>query len=201
MGEYTATILFYSTLGLALILFVFSAMTWDSYRDYQYRVMDQEKAKRNRFISTLLFGLAIVVTLVTIILYFVYPPHKVVTRTFYEKPETKNITVYRQPPPSELHNLRSTRVQPPALPAPTPAPQPPRRQVILLEEASCPAPCPEPSRTTLCPAPCPNPYPEGASRSPCVNNVQYPSIVGGGRGGGLPGVPLRRDAQPGVPLY
>lgn len=161
MSKYTADILFYLAIFLGLLLFIFSAITWDNYRDYQYRVMDADKAKRARTLSGILFVLAILAVGASVILYYWYPPEKIVTRTVFSKPETKNINVYTAPSPSDRHTMRSTQVRAAPRPKPLPSSQcpPPRRQVILLEESGVQPPCPPSS--SRCP-PCP---PNGISPS------------------------------------
>jgi len=108
-GNYTADILFYLALFLALLLFIISAITWDNYRDYQYRVMDADKARKARIFAGILFAFALLAIITALVLYIMFPPDKVRIKTIYSKPDTKNIIVYPAQTPSGLYTSQSSK--------------------------------------------------------------------------------------------
>lgn len=141
-NNYTADILFYLSLFLGLLLSIFSIISWDLARDAQLRLTDEEKSKQYRVYSTFLFAFALLSIGLAIFLYFYYPPHKILTKTIYEKPQqAKNVNVYIAPQPSRLESLKPRRVE-----APTPKPRavcPPQPQTQRYTfEMPCPGQCP-----------------------------------------------------------
>ena len=136
-NNYTADILFYLALFLGLLLFLLSAITWDNYRDYQYRVMDADKARKSKIFATVLIAFALLSIVLAITLYIMFPPRKIVTKTVIAKPETKNIVVYRAEPPSGIHTMKATQVECIDNKCKPPCPPQTKTKVIVLEEPCC----------------------------------------------------------------